>query len=85
MPDWSYQTVFRPLLFRFGAPRARDLTLGTMGALSRLPLGPQLIELLGHMAPPPGLDVDLQGLRFPTPVGLDAGLDPNLLGLQPLS
>jgi dihydroorotate dehydrogenase len=85
VPDWSYQTVFRPLLFQLTAPQARDLTLGAMGRLSRLPLGPQLIELMGHMAPPPGLAVAGGGLHFATPVGLDAGLDPHLLGLQPLS
>ena len=85
MPDWSYQTIFRPLLFRMDAERARDLTLGTMGLLSRVPLGPRLIELMGHMAPPGYLSRSVAGITYPAPVGLDAGLDPNLLGLVPLS
>lgn len=85
MPDWSYQTIFRPLLFRLEVGRSRDLTLGTMGALSRLPGGPQLIEFLGHMHPPESLAVTIGETAFPAPIGLDAGLDPGALGVQPLS
>lgn len=85
MPDWSYQPVFRPLLFRLDAELARDLTLRTMGALAELPLGPRLIEFMGHMKPPEQVSVTVAGIRFPAPVGLDPGLDPGLLGLKPLS
>lgn len=85
MPDWSYQTVFRPLLFRLEARRARDVTLGAMGRLSRLPGGPQLIEFMGHMRPPAAIARRVGAIAFPTPVGLDAGLDPEGLGIQPLS
>ena len=31
MPDWSYRTVFRPVLFRLPAAVARDLCLGVIG------------------------------------------------------
>ncbi len=85
MPDWSYQTVFRPLLFRLEAERSRDLTLVVMGRLAQLPLGPQLIELMGDMRPAPRLQTTRAGITFPSPVGLEAGLDPGLLGVRPLS
>lgn len=79
VPDWSYQTVFRPLLFRLPPEKARDFTLGAMGRLASLPLGPTLIELLGHMRPPASLQTELCGLHLASPVGLDAGLDAHAL------
>ncbi len=85
MPDWSYQPFFRPLLFQLPAERARDLTLGAMGLLARLPLGPSVIELMGHMRPSASLQTSVLGLTFPTPVGLGAGLDPHLLGHHALA
>ena len=35
MPDWSYRTVFQPLLFRLSFETARDLAFGAMGRLTR--------------------------------------------------
>ena len=55
MPDWSYGTVFRPLLFRLPFPFARDFCLGFMGRLASLPLGGAVIDFLGHMRPDPRL------------------------------
>jgi dihydroorotate dehydrogenase len=78
MPDWTYQTVFRPILFRLGPARARSLALGTMGRLARLPLGRRVIQLMGHMTPDPRLRVERDGLTFPTPVGLGCSIDPHL-------
>src|SRR5437763_15291455 len=52
MPDWSYQTLFRPLLFRLSPIRARTITLGAMGALAALPGGGKVIELFGDTQPP---------------------------------
>ncbi len=75
MPDWSYQTVFRPLLFLAPAPIARDLALCFMGALARLPFGPRVIDLLGHMRPDPRLQQTLWGIQFSSRVGLAPGLD----------
>ena len=75
MPDWSYRTVGRPLLFRLPPRLARGLCLGVVGTLARLPFGGQVIDLLGHMRPDPRLRRDLLGITFPSPVGLGAGLD----------
>jgi dihydroorotate dehydrogenase len=85
MPDWSYRTVFRPVLFRLPAETARDLCLGFMGTLARLPLGPACIDFLGHMRPPERLARSYLGLRFPTPIGLGAGIDPSAFALPALA
>ena len=55
MPDWFYRTVARPLLFRLPVPAARRCALGLVGSLARLPLGPAVIDFLGHMRPDPRL------------------------------
>ena len=85
MPDWSYQTVFRPVLFRMSPSRARDLALGFMGRLSRLPFGSALIDFLGHMRPDDRLRHTVAGIEFATRVGLGACVDPQLLAPHALS
>ncbi|MCD1258640.1 hypothetical protein B5M42_007310 [Paenibacillus athensensis] len=77
MPDWSYHALFRPLLFRLPSRTARALTLGAMGALSRLPGGTFVIRTMGHVELAPQLAGDLSGIAVPTPVGLSGGLDPH--------
>ena len=49
MPDWSYRTFLRPLLLSLGAERARRLATGTLSMLGRMPLGPAVIDFMGHM------------------------------------
>jgi dihydroorotate dehydrogenase len=85
MPDWSYRTLFRPALFRLPAARARDLTLGLMATLARLPLGPRLIDFLGHMRPPERLARIISGITFPSPIGLGVGIDDNAIALTALA
>lgn len=85
MPDWSYQTLFKPLLFLMPPKRARSFTLAAIGTLAKLPGGTSVIELMGHMQPPAALSKTVRGLRFPTPVGLGAGLDPAAKALGALS
>ncbi|NHN29417.1 hypothetical protein [Paenibacillus agricola] len=77
MPDWSYQTIFRPLLFRLPAKLARDFTLQAMGSLSRIPGGSFIIRTMGHMEASPILESKLAGIPLRYPVGLSSGLDPN--------
>ncbi|MDX1964725.1 MAG: hypothetical protein SFX18_16365 [Pirellulales bacterium] len=76
MPDWFYRTVSQPLLFRCRAKLARDLALGVMGTLSRLPLGPQIIDILGHMRADSRLQVDVAGVSCASPLGIGYRLDP---------
>jgi dihydroorotate dehydrogenase len=85
MPDWSYHPFFRPLLFCLPVETARNLTLKSMGTLARLPLGPLLIETMGHMSPPPPLKRQHWGISFPSPVGLGAGLDTEANALSALA
>jgi dihydroorotate dehydrogenase len=75
MPDWSYRPMFRPLLFKVPPERARKVTLSALGALAAMPLGPELIDFMGHLAPSPALARDVAGMAFGSPVGLGAGLD----------
>jgi dihydroorotate dehydrogenase len=75
MPDWSYQTLLRPVLFMLPPDRARDLTLTITGSLGEMPLGTAIIDLMGHMSPPAAAKVSAIVLDFPGPVGLGAGLD----------
>jgi hypothetical protein len=85
MPDWFYRTVTRPLLFRLPAVQARDFTLGFLGRLARLPLGPAVIDFLGHMRADPRLRQSFLGFDFPTAVGLGPGLDEKAAALPALS
>src|SRR5687767_13562499 len=78
MPDWSYRTVFRPILFRLPFSLARALCLGFMGGLARLPLGSAVIDFLGHMRPDPRLSTSLAGLDLASPLVLGPWLDPKL-------
>ncbi|HEX5103076.1 MAG TPA: hypothetical protein VFV87_04655, partial [Pirellulaceae bacterium] len=85
MPDWSYRTVFRPLLFRLPFGMARDLALGSMGLLSRLPLGSWVIEFLGHMRPDPRLRTPLGPLLLDSPVVIGPWLDRRIVATAALS
>ena len=85
MPDWFYRTVTQPILFRLPAPRARDFALGFIGRLARLPLGPFLIDFLGHMRADPRLRRSLLDTDFPTAVGLGPWLDTQLVATEALS
>ncbi|WNR44917.1 dihydroorotate dehydrogenase [Paenibacillus roseipurpureus] len=77
MPDWSYHTLFKPLLFKLGGRQARDLTLRAIGGLSRIPGGTFVIRTMGHMEMSPLLQDDLAGVPIACPVGLSGGLDPH--------
>lgn len=75
MPDWSYQPLLKPILFRLPPSAARAITLGATGALVRLPFGRQLVRFVGGMKPPAAVakNVSACSLEFTSPVGLAAG------------
>lgn len=77
MPDWSYRTLLKPLLFSMSAEAGRDLALGAMGRLSRLPFGPTIIDSFGHMRPDARLRTRLQQLTIDGPVGIGHLVDPH--------
>ncbi len=75
MPDWSYQTVFRPLFFRMVPRKAQQLAIGSLGRLGSTAAGRFVIQFMGHMVPPSWLAFESGGVRFPSRVGLCCGLD----------
>ncbi|HET7114457.1 MAG TPA: hypothetical protein VFI57_12480, partial [Pyrinomonadaceae bacterium] len=85
MPDWFYRTVSKPILFSLPAPRARDFALGFIGTLSRLPLGPYLIDFLGHMRADPRLRQSFLDTTFPTAVGIGPRLDSRAVAVRALA
>jgi dihydroorotate dehydrogenase len=56
-----------------------------MATLARLPLGPRLIDFLGHMRPPEQLARIISGITFPSPIGLGVGIDDNAIALTALA
>lgn len=85
MPDWSYQTLFRPVLFRLPAETARDMTLKAFGTLGRIPGGSLLIKTLGHMEQTDLLIRHIGNMTVKYPVGLGAGLDVHSFAHRSLS
>lgn len=85
MPDWSYRTLFRPLLSRLPPIAARTLTLRGMGAVSRMPGGTLLIKTLGHMEPSSLLERRIGKTVLGTPVGLGSEVDPDSLAQRALA
>lgn len=64
--------LLRPLLFLLPPERAHALTFALLDAAARMPI---LLRSAGGAQPPKGAAVELMGLRFPSPVGLAAGMD----------
>lgn len=85
MPDWSYHTLFRPLLFHLPAERARRIVLRALRTLGEQPVGPSLIDFMGHMRPSAPLRRSAWGLTFDSPIGIGAGLDSSAMALPALA
>ena len=85
MPDWSYRTVFQPLLLRLPVALARSLALGGIGTLAQLPGGGKVIDFMGHMSPDAALGFEKGGLKFPSRVGLGHVIDPTGSALAALA
>lgn len=76
--DAAYSRLARPLLFRADAETAHHGTVLAADLLGRSPAARALAGLAGYAAgPAPGSAraVEVLGLRFPSPVGLAAGMD----------
>ncbi len=69
----AYQSLLRPLLFRFDAETMHHATLSACAALGPAQRATQ--SILGFARP--RLAVQVGGLRFPGPVGLGGGFDKN--------
>jgi dihydroorotate dehydrogenase len=82
MPDWSYHTIFKPVLQKLPPALSRELIHGGMSVLSSTLLGEKLIEFLGHLSPSKQIQKRLFSIPFSTPVGLSGKIDPHLTGLK---
>lgn len=83
MPDWTYQTVGRPLLSLLTPAAARSAVVGMLSLTSRLSGGDYLIDLLGHMrVAGQRSSVSTKRFQMPGPVACGACLDPNLVALR---
>ena len=69
-----YKTFIRPLLFRFSPERVHGFTFALLRMVQALPFG---LRILGWMfrRRPEGLSRTVFGIKFPTPIGIAAGLD----------
>ncbi|HEV7222805.1 MAG TPA: hypothetical protein VGN42_08895 [Pirellulales bacterium] len=85
MPDWTYRTIFRPALLRLRPETARAIALGSMGLLSRAPLGRRVIQWMGHMQPDPRLAVERNGFKSRSRVGLGCRFDARLSAISALA
>lgn len=70
--SWCYRHILRPALFTQDAEAIHETTLHWLGRLGRTPL---LREAVADFLPAAALPVEVAGLRFPSPVGLAAGMD----------
>jgi len=85
MPDWSYHTIFKPVLSRLSNSFGREFIHRGMNWISSMPGGTNFIEFLGHMAPSLALRKNLFGLTFSNPIGLSGKIDPFLSGTTAFS
>lgn len=79
----AYETLVRPVLYRLGRGDAEVAHEQTLHGLRRLSKVPGAVPVLAstYGALPAGVDRTVFGLRFPSPVGLAAGMDKNGVAL----
>lgn len=71
-----YKHILRPILFRFNAETAHNLTFSGLSLLRYIPFGRAIVRSL-YKRTYPSLEREVFGIRFPNPVGLAGGLDKN--------
>lgn len=76
MPDWTYHTLIKPVLWRMDPDAARRLAVRSLALIAKLPGGTQLVDFLGHMSPDRRLRVNVGTVPWGGPVGLRAFVDP---------
>ena len=74
--------LLRPLLFRFTPERAHHLTFSLLELAAKVP---GAVAMVGGAPPPALAAVEVMGLRFPSPVGLAAGMDKDAKHVDALS
>ena len=71
-----YKQLIRPILFRFSAERAHNMTLKLLRFARRIPLCANMAKLIFRRKSQ-SLQREVFGIKFPNPVGLAAGIDKN--------
>jgi len=71
-----YKQLLRPILFRFNAETAHNLTLSALDIIKHIPFAGHIVRML-FKKETPGLEREVFGIKFPNPVGLAGGLDKN--------
>ncbi len=71
-----YKLLLRPILFKFQAEKAHNITLGLLKNGFKIPGVKALFKSI-YTVKNPKLEKELFGIKFPNPIGLAAGLDKN--------
>lgn len=74
--------ILRPLLFLLSPERAHHVTFSLLEFAAKVP---GMLALVGGKKPPMNAAVEVMGLRFPSPVGLAAGMDKDAKHVEALS
>lgn len=85
MPDWTYQTVFRPVLRRLPYRISQALVFGVLGRLGKYAAGRTVIRTMGHASPHPDLRIVRGGFELSSPCGLGTGVDEDCQATAALS
>ena len=71
-----YRLLLRPILFQFDAEKVHNFTFTCLSFFGKIPFLFSFIKFL-YKPTNPKLETNLFGIKFPSPVGLAAGLDKN--------
>lgn len=76
--NWQkmYKSIIRPVLFKFNAETAHNLTFSVLSVLRCIPFGRKTVRAI-FRTDESGLEKEVFGLKFRNPVGLAGGLDKN--------
>ncbi|WP_088041084.1 dihydroorotate dehydrogenase [Bacillus sp. EAC] len=80
MPDWSYHTLFKPILSNFSSSNSREFIHKGMNTVTRIPFGKKMIRFLGHFETNQKLKQEVFDFSVKNPIGLSSLIDPFLSG-----
>ena len=75
MPDYTYHSILKPILFRLRPELGRRITLRILEIQARTAVGRRVFRFFGHGLPDESLSVTVCGIKFPSPIGLGLGID----------
>jgi len=79
--EQGYRRVLRPALFASYGGNAERVHEVTLAAVERLGASPSALRVVAALMPRPRHPVTVAGIRFPSVVGVAAGLDKNGVGV----